>query len=611
MRRRVNTLFLAVLIAVALTACTPQSSQPAAPSVTERPNAMQATIAGETQPTLAPATLGTAEIAGISAMTDMGPFALSAPTEISYDGEIPPEGASLSKSYAAPLPPDATATFAYWDEEYETWAAVPSVLSSDRITLTASVNHFSVWTDFIAGSVSTIEQIRNDAQTAGQAASEWLNEGTSTVADALHWSLGNAFTKRVESPECTGPTPDWVNEIPVSFAPNDSVRFCAGHDEKNPELLVIKARANRGYGFPVLLAVTPTWEYNSTLENTFKSTIENVGKIDAAVGESVGNIFNSGRFVGSGDEVSFGISESAFEGYSSEFLLELPAPSIAQFLATSVSSQLTAWGVSKTDGLLAASIAVASCWSSISDVSDPGNGAGAALNCASGAKEPIAQTLGEVFLARGMDARAAGKLAGQSVRRASVALAALPALLSTLDYAAEKALPRNARALSLTLLLSTSRTCTSIYSADMLGSLRSLGLSPRPSGSGIGVQMFELPGAQSSEVEQTFKVTRSDFVCSWTAGGMHDGITTVVAERDTQALKTLQQYLIDEGFDSEDFNGGRRYFKTFTISAAESVDGTESEIGQSHYIRGATWIATKWTTDPPNGYTRDIVSRLN
>ena len=442
-RRTVAAIAATGMLVAMLVACAPD---PAAPS----PGELRVEVDATTQPSVEPAELDPEASAEVARLGTVGAFAMGTPMSIELDGEFPAAGATLTRAYAEPLPDGVAATFAYWDEEFETWRAVPSSMSADRRTLSAVVDHFSIWNDFLAGSAEAIGGIRDAAVGAGQATVEWVGDAVQTTGEALHWSLGNIFTTRVELPECDLPTPNWVIELPVGTGVDDPVRFCAGYDSQHPDLLVIKARSNRGYGFPAVLSVDPAWEYNSTDENTLGDTLDTIGSLDAAVGDVVAGLWAVGRYVGPGEEISFGIPAAALDGYDSEFRLEMPAPSLGQFLSSTVAQQLVAWGIGNAEANLAAALAVAACWSKVSAASDIGQASGAAVSCLASADEQVARLLGQVLLTRGMQENAAGRLAGKIVGQASLILAMLPAAISSLDYAAELNLPRSARALSIT-----------------------------------------------------------------------------------------------------------------------------------------------------------------
>lgn len=365
---------------------------------------------------------------------------------------MPTEGAQLSRAYAAPLPDDVSVTFAYWNEQWEPWAAVPTVVAPDRRSASAVVHHFSTWTDIVGGSEQAIASIRDGAAKAGQDALEWGRGALEGGAEAIHWSLGNLASTRVELPECVGATPRWVDELSAGTNVNDPVKFCVGSDPANPDLLVVKARSNRGYGFPVVLNVEPAWEYNSTAENSLADNVRRLGNLGSTVGEAVSTLYNEGRFVGPGEEISLGIPATALSDFDSEYLIELPAPSVAQYITSTLAKALVDFGVSRIDGLLIASTAVAGCWSGVNEASNIGAGGGAILGCLSSADEQIAQLMGEAFRLSGIQENAAGKLAGKFIGRISIIVSVLPSVLAALDFAAEQNLPRNARALTISTI---------------------------------------------------------------------------------------------------------------------------------------------------------------
>lgn len=447
----------AAMAAVTMTAGLLLACAPAAPAVdASAVGELSVEVPGEVKPTVEPATLpdsAVAELNGFGRATD---FVMGTPMSIELAGDFPAEGATLARSYAQPLPADVAVTFAYWDEEYDTWFPVPTTISEDRITATATVSHFSLWNDFLSGSQQALTAVRDGAAKAGQVVVEWTGNGVQAVvgaageaAKALHWSLGNMFSTRVELPECDNPTPQWVIDAAVSFDVNDPVRFCVGHDKADPDLLVVKARSNRGYGFPATLATEPAWEYNSTNENTLDATIDNIAALDAAVGAVVAELWADGRYVGPGEEISFGVPAHALDGYDSKVLLELGAPNLGQFISSTVTQQLVAWGIGKADASLAAIIAVAGCWNDMRSVNELGKAAGAVTKCLNSIKDDITKTLQSALLANGSTiatAEGAGKLIG----RVGMVAALLPAAISAADYIAELNFPREVRSLKVT-----------------------------------------------------------------------------------------------------------------------------------------------------------------
>jgi hypothetical protein len=493
--RRSTAAVLATALLLGVVACAPPAAEPDA-----EPSALEVRMDGDVQPTVTvPATFEQPLLQDLSQLGTLSDVIFGTPVEITLDGDIPESGATLTRTYAAPLPEDSVGSFAFWDAEFQTWTAVPTTLSDDRRTVTAVVHHFSLWNDFVAGSSAAIGNVRDAAVNAGQTVTEWtgtaLNaagEGLTTAAEALHWSVGNIFTTRVELPECDLSTPNWVIDLPVSTEVDDPVRFCAGHDAADSELLVIKARANRGYGFPVALATDAAWEYNSTSESSLATTIATVGQVDAVIGESMAQLFNEGRYVGAGDEISFGIATSALRAVDAEYLLELPAPSIEQFVVGTVSQLLVGWGVSKTEGTLAAAIVVANCLSKLGLQRDVGTAAGTILTCATGAGDLLTKTLEKSLVAQGYGRTPAGKLIGKM----SMALAFLPAAISTADYFAELAFPRNVRALTITVDPDKLKAPDDgwLISADGIGPAR-FDMSPEQANSAFGSRQLHCDGS--------------------------------------------------------------------------------------------------------------------
>lgn len=429
-----------------LVGCAPASAQAA------EPGSLGVTMPGEAKPTVEVAVLTEPAVAEIATLGQATDFVMGTPMSVEFDGDIPAEGATLTRSYAQPLPEDVAATFAYWDEKYESWQAVPTTISGDRLTITATVDHFSIWNDFISGSQQTLTAIRDGAAKAGQAVVEVTGQALGALGEAskaLRWSLGNMFSTRVELPECDNPTPNWVIDLPVSFEVDDPVRFCVGHDTANPDLLVVKARSNRGYGFPAALSAAPAWEYNSTNENNLHTTIDNITGLDSAVGSVVAELWADGRYVGPGEEISFGIPAASLDGWDSKILLELSAPNVGQFISSTVTQQLVAWGIGKADASVVAIIAIASCWNEMRDVNELGKAAGAVAGCLNSIKHDITKTVQSALLANGSTlatAEGAGKLIG----RMGMVLALLPAAVGAADYIAELAFPREVRTIKVT-----------------------------------------------------------------------------------------------------------------------------------------------------------------
>lgn len=94
------------------------------------------------------------------------------PVEVVVTGILPSGGAVLTRTYHSALPDGAAATFAFYDEELGAWHAVPSTLSADRTSLSATVHHLSLWTDIVSGSWASLKN-----------ASEWAFDQIGKIVD--------------------------------------------------------------------------------------------------------------------------------------------------------------------------------------------------------------------------------------------------------------------------------------------------------------------------------------------------------------------------------------------------------------------------------------------
>lgn len=449
MRRLLSSVLVVIAISASLVACAPNSAAPAFTAIEVEVNSAEDVV-------VEPGEMSDAAVTQINGLSGFGDFVVGTPMEIHIEGSLPAEGAILTKSYAAPIPEEAAATFAFWDEEYEVWTAVPSDLSADRRTLTATVQHFSLWNDMVVGPQKAIGGFVDNVKEQGQKVADWAGQKVGEFGDALHWGLGNLFSTRVELPVCDTPTPDWVSAINVSFDVNDSVRFCVGHDANDPELLVVKARSNRGYGFPVNLAVDAQWESNSTSgDASLSSIIGLIGGLDKAVGETIGGLFNEGRYVGPGKEISFGLTPDAFQNLQNERFIDLPAPSDAQFTMSLLTTALVADEIDSWKGALAAAVATASCIHALDEITNVGQAGGAILKCLAAGSGPVVTVLGEALLKSGMTPEAAGQLAGKTVAKISLALAFFDAMLSSGDYMLDRLDVAGDRFLNISLNLPT------------------------------------------------------------------------------------------------------------------------------------------------------------
>jgi len=138
-------------------------------------------------------------------------------------------GATIQSRVSSPIPPGGRAVLAYFDPRLRTWVAVPTKLSGDRQTLSATIHHFSVW-------------------------------------DTIDYGVGWLVDTRVSPAKCDGPVPSWLsgdNGVVYVDDENAPLRWCVGHDPKNPSTLVVKVIMNRSYGTALHPAGKPLWTYDS------------------------------------------------------------------------------------------------------------------------------------------------------------------------------------------------------------------------------------------------------------------------------------------------------------------------------------------------------------
>ena len=66
-------------------------------------------------------------------------LAVGEPVQITANGALPEGGVRLTRTYTRPLAAGQSATWTFFDEDLDSWRAVPSTLSEDRRSLTAVV----------------------------------------------------------------------------------------------------------------------------------------------------------------------------------------------------------------------------------------------------------------------------------------------------------------------------------------------------------------------------------------------------------------------------------------------------------------------------------------
>ncbi|MDN8549190.1 hypothetical protein PUW81_008725 [Microbacterium sp. NM3R9] len=94
--------------------------------------------------------------------------------------------------------------------------------------------------------------------------------------------------------------------------------------------------------------------------------------------------------------------------------------------------------------------------------------------------------------------------------------------------------------------------------------------------------------------------------CTW--GTPSDrGIATTVALVSDEQAQQVTDALTTAGFGSESADGGEYYR---TSQQMLSMDDTVVELGETHFLRGNAWVATRWINYGPESYTPGVVGAL-
>ena len=352
------------------------------------------------------------------------PLAVGRPVEISLAGGVSPEGVLLSRTYPSPLPKGADAAFMFYDEDLSAWRAVPSTLSKDRRSVTATVHHLSLWTDIVSTSRAS-------------AATDWVFD-----------TLGKLVDTRVEPPTCETGRPAWVSDVTyIETNKTNPVHFCSGKDPKQPGLLTIKARVNRGYGYRVATSAVPSWSHNSGADpGALQELWDAVADVDGTVTKDLPAMFGKGEYVFPGEELAIGVSEDSVRSFSESALGLQPVNGFGVavgFLSKKVAGDV----LDQAEGTVAAAVVLAGCADSLKDIRDVGTFGKATIDCVNRLDVRVAVRLAEAMQRMPgwkLDARASARLAGKVVGLVSILVeVAMPVF----TYIADRNLDVSARQL--------------------------------------------------------------------------------------------------------------------------------------------------------------------
>ncbi|WP_159440912.1 hypothetical protein [Jatrophihabitans endophyticus] len=375
-----------------------------------------------------------------------GTLYVGQPVELSTPAPIPRGGIRLTRRYATAVPAGLAASFVYWDTSLRGWHAVPSTLSGNRRVVTAVVHHLSVWTDVVGSVTGAVGGAAHGALAA-------VRHFGSKAADWAYYEVGKVFDTRVDPPTCTS-TPSWVSSTTfIDTARNNSLLFCVGHDPKNPDLLVVKARVNRGFAFTAKVGADHSWQYNSTSGSSpLADARAALGHLDDALSRTLDGLSPPGQvLVGAGKELDLGFSADQVRNADvGSAVVTFAPPTVDRFLISLVGSLIGDAISDAQQGYTAGAIALAGCYDDVHDARGVDGFARAAQTCLSSLDTSAASALGNYLrVRRGLSDREAGRLAGRLVARVSVYLALVGPVFSTMNFAAEQTLPASARTVTV------------------------------------------------------------------------------------------------------------------------------------------------------------------
>ncbi|OAZ45776.1 hypothetical protein A9Z40_01365 [Microbacterium arborescens] len=118
-----------------------------------------------------------------------------------------------------------------------------------------------------------------------------------------------------------------------------------------------------------------------------------------------------------------------------------------------------------------------------------------------------------------------------------------------------------------------------------------------------GVTMYSTENAEALTVLESGVPSLR---CTW--GTPSDrGIATTVSIVSPAQSDLIVDALTSSGFGSEEASGGM-YFRT--SQRMLSMDEEVVDLGETHFLRGNVWVATRWVNYGPDAYTPGIVAQL-
>lgn len=235
---------------------------------------------------------------------------ITTPIEITTDDSLNGSTVTLVRTYTKPLPHNVNASFLYYDEEHDIWVPVPSILSEDRTTLTAEVDHLSWWTDITNGPQQALDTVAKSfdkgikvVTDASNKVGQWIGDQVTSVSEEGIRLSKTFFGIGGNAPTCNNAIPAWVDSS-IKRAETDQfmpMMWCLGAHPNNPEKLEVKVVNNNGFS---LRLYSPT--------NTRPDSIEGITNYQAAIRNtnSIEFFMAKGAVLDDGQELKFTFSEN-------------------------------------------------------------------------------------------------------------------------------------------------------------------------------------------------------------------------------------------------------------------------------------------------------------
>jgi hypothetical protein len=247
---------LFVILALALSGCTPptQAAPPPDKAVTaSMPDGADVSVVfpghsdiqAKVEPRTVTAEMEAAAPSSAAHISNLADFSIT-------EGNFPDSGAKVTFTRKTPPPSGALSVIVHWNEKAKTWEPVKTQQSEDRMTLTATVAHFSSYSimDFFRD-VNAIYQ-GGRVQADGWAAEKDTEAPGRLVNGTAQW-----FGVQAAPPVCDStPKPGWAQVLGQSDI-TSIITSCASGSSEHRDNLVVKVTVNRSYAGYFTTAAEP------------------------------------------------------------------------------------------------------------------------------------------------------------------------------------------------------------------------------------------------------------------------------------------------------------------------------------------------------------------